>query len=144
MEKPTVLLTRRWPQEVETRLLDHFDVTLNEADVPLSQDQLKDAFHSHDAIFTTVTDKIDKDVFPSGNIRVRLIGNFGVGFNNIDIEAAKNHQIVVTNTPDVLTDATADLAMALVLGIARRVGDGERHLREGSWTGWRPTHRRCC
>ena len=140
MGKPSVLLTRRWPQEVETRLLEHFDVTLNENDVPLTQDELKDSFRSYDAIFSTVTDKIDQGVFPEGNIRVRLIGNFGVGFNNIDIGLAKHHGITVTNTPDVLTDATADLAMALLLGIARRIGHGERHLREGAWTGWRPTH----
>ncbi len=140
MTRPTVLITRRWPKDVETSLLEKFDVTLNENDVPLTTNEFREAFCTYDAIFPTVTDKVDKEVFPEGNIRTRLIGNFGVGFNNIDIETAKKHGIVVTNTPDVLTDATADLAMSLVLGIARRIGDGERHLREGSWTGWRPTH----
>ena len=140
MTKPKVLITRRWPEEVEARLLSHFDVSLNTDDVPMSQNQFRDAFQGYDAIFSTVTDKIDQHAFPEDNIRVRLIGNFGVGFNNIDIETAKNRNIVVTNTPDVLTDATADLTLALLLAIARRVGDGERHLRGGDWTGWRPTH----
>ena len=140
MKKPKVLITRRWPEEVETRLLNHFDVSVNTDDVPLSQSEFTDAFKAYDAIFSTVTDRIDKHAFPDDNIRVKLIGNFGVGFNNIDIETAKNRNVVVTNTPDVLTDATADLTLALLLAIARRVGEGERHLRSDDWTGWRPTH----
>ena len=138
--KPTVLVTRRWPEEVEAELSKHFDVTFNKNDIPLRQGELLEAFLSHDAIFSTVTDRINKDVFPKTNNRVQLIGNFGVGFNNIDIEMAKSHGIAVTNTPDVLTDATAEIAMALILGVARRVGEGETHLRRGAWTGWRPTH----
>ena len=140
MKKPVVIVTRRWPEEVEARLSDHFELTLNKTDAPFLQKDLKDAFRSYDAIFTTVTDKIDKDLFAGNDVRVKFIGNFGVGFNNIDVEAAQQRGIVVTNTPDVLTDATADLALALLLSVARGTGAGERHLRGGFWTGWRPTH----
>ena len=80
MKKPKVLITRRWPEEVETRLLNHFDVSVNTDDVPLSQSEFTDAFKAYDAIFSTVTDRIDKHAFPDDNIRVKLIGNFGVGF----------------------------------------------------------------
>lgn len=140
MTKPTVFVTRRWPEDVEKRLASDFHVTLNEDDVPLSQEAMKDAFRSYDAVFPTVTDKIDAEVLSGDSVRTRLIGNFGVGYNHIDVEAAVRQNITITNTPDVLTDATADLAMALILATARRVGEGERHLRSGLWTGWRPTH----
>lgn len=140
MTKPTVFVTRRWPEDVEQRLAEEFDVTLNTDDVPLTQEAMKDAFRSYDAVFPTVTDKIDADVLAGDSVRTRLIGNFGVGYNHIDVEAAVRQGITITNTPDVLTDATADLAMALILATARRVGEGERHLRSGLWTGWRPTH----
>ena len=139
MVKPSILVTRKWPKDVEICLLDHFNATLNRDDTPLSQDVLKDAFRSYDAVFPTVTDAIDREVMSGGNLRTKLIGNFGVGFNHIDVDLAKQHEIVVTNTPDVLTDATADLAMALILSIARKVGEGERLVRCGGWTGWRPT-----
>jgi D-3-phosphoglycerate dehydrogenase len=140
MTKPKVIVTRRWPDRVEEALKDHFDVELNIDDNPLSDSQLKDAIERADALFPTVTDKITADILASVSRRCRLIGNFGVGFNNIDIEAAKAHGIIVTNTPDVLTHATADLAMSLLLAVARNVGEGERHVRDKAWTGWRPTH----
>ena len=140
MSKPQVIVTRRWPEAVETRLKERFDVQLNASDKPMSREALKDALASADALFPTVTDRIDADVLSTEPLRARLIGNFGVGFNNIDIEAAKQRGLVVTNTPEVLTDATADLAMTLLLSVARRTGEGERHVREGAWTGWRPTH----
>jgi lactate dehydrogenase-like 2-hydroxyacid dehydrogenase len=140
MSKPRVIVTRRWPQEVEARLVEHFDVELNREDRPLDGDALKAAFSAADAVFPTVTDAVDAEVLSAEPLRARLIGNFGVGFNNIDIEAAKARGLTVTNTPEVLTDATADLAMTLLLAVARRAGEGERHLRAGAWTGWRPTH----
>ena len=140
MNKPKVIVTRRWPDAVEQALQEHFDVELNIDDVPFSKAALIDALGRADALFPTVTDKVDAEVLAAEPMRCRLIGNFGVGFNNIDIEAAKARDIVVTNTPDVLTDATADLAMALLLAVARRVGEGERHVRGKEWTGWRPTH----
>ncbi len=140
MNKPKVIVTRRWPQEVEARLREVFDVTLNVEDTPLGQAALKRAFRDYDAVFPTVTDRIDAEVMSAEPLRAKLIGNFGVGFNNIDVEAAKARGLVVTNTPEVLTDATADLAMTLRLMAARRAGEGERHVRSQAWSGWRPTH----
>ncbi len=140
MSKPKVIVTRRWPVAVERRVAELFDAQLNGGDAPMSQDALKAAFAEADAVFPTVSDKIDADVLAAEPLKARLCGNFGVGFNNIDIEAAKARGIAVTNTPGVLTDATADLAMTLLLTVARRAGEGERHVRAGEWTGWRPTH----
>ena len=140
MTKPVVIVTRRWPNLVEERLLEMFDARLNEDDHVFSPQELQDAMCSADALMPTVTDKVHADIIGVEERRVKIIGNFGVGFNNIDIAAAKNHNIVVTNTPDVLTDCTADIAMLLLLAVARRGGEGERHLRNAAWTGWRPTH----
>ena len=140
MSKPRVVVTRRWPEEVEAQLTEHFDVQLNPDDRAMTPGALKEAFATADAVFPTVTDRIDAEVLSAEPLRARLIGNFGVGFNNIDVDAAKARDLVVTNTPDVLTDATADLAMTLLLSVARRSGEGERHVRSGSWSGWRPTH----
>ncbi len=140
MTKPRVIVTRRWPEEVETRLSELFDVQLNADDKPMSQAALKAALSEADALFPTVTDRIDGEVLSAEPLRAKLIGNFGVGFNNIDCAAARDRGLVVTNTPEVLTDATADLAMTLLLSVARRAGEGERHLRAGAWSGWRPTH----
>lgn len=140
MSKPKVIVTRRWPEAVEAALQEHFDVELNADDRPMDKSALMDTLARADALFPTVTDRIDAEVLQTEPLRCRLIGNFGVGFNNIDVEAAKARGIAVTNTPDVLTHATADLAMALLLAVARRVGEGERHVRAGAWSGWRPTH----
>lgn len=140
MSKPKLIVTRRWPAEVEAELRAHFDVELNADDTPFSRERLAEAFTRADAIFPTVTDRIDAGVLSAEPMRARLIGNFGVGYNHIDVAAAKARRLVVTNTPDVLTDATADLAMALLFAVARRLGEGERHVRAGAWTGWRPTH----
>lgn len=133
-------MTRRWPAPVEAELKQLFDVQLNETDVPFTQNQLHDALRSADAVLPTVTDSLNADVFGDGELRCRILGNFGVGFNHIDLEAAKNKGLTVSNTPDVLTDSTADIAMLLMLAVARRGGEGERELRRGEWTGWRPTH----
>ncbi|GAA5060387.1 D-glycerate dehydrogenase [Erythrobacter westpacificensis] len=134
-----VLVTRRWPEAVERALAEQFDVTLNETDEPLSQAQLADAMAEFDVLAPTVSDRIDADVIAGGE-RVKLIANYGVGFDHIDLSAAKTKGIAVSNTPGVLTDATADLALTLMLMAARRAGEGERELRSGKWTGWRPTH----
>lgn len=140
MSKPKVIVTRHWPREVEAQLQKLFDVTLNVEDKPMDQGTLQQAFRDYDAVFPTVTDQINDEVMSAEPLRARMIGNFGVGFNNIDISSAKARGLVVTNTPEVLTDATADLAMTLLLSVARRSGEGERHVRSGSWSGWRPTH----
>jgi lactate dehydrogenase-like 2-hydroxyacid dehydrogenase len=135
-----VVVTRRLPEPVHQALARAFDARLNPDDRPLSADGLREAVGSADALLTTVTDKVTAEVLAAEPRRAGLVANFGVGFNNIDVEAAKARGIAVSNTPDVLTDATADLAMTLLLMVARRTGEGERHLRGGQWTGWRPTH----
>jgi len=138
MTKPRVICSRKWPAPVEAELKQRFDVTLNEADVALTADQLKDALDTYDAVCPTVTDKVNADVLAAPK-RAKMLGQFGVGFNNIDIPAAKAAGLVVTNTPGVLTDATADIALTLLLNVARRTYEGETMLRAGEWTGWRPT-----
>jgi lactate dehydrogenase-like 2-hydroxyacid dehydrogenase len=138
MTKPRVLCTRKWPASVEAELRARFDVNLNDADVALSADQLRDALDNYDAVCPTVTDKVDATVLAAPK-RAQILGQFGVGFNNIDIEAAKAAGLAVTNTPGVLTDATADIALTLLLNVARRTYEGEAMLRAGEWTGWRPT-----
>lgn len=139
MAKPRILVTRRWPERVEAKLAERFDITLNAGDRPLSAQVLRRAMAEYDAILPTVTDKLPEAVFDT-QPRVKILANYGVGFAHIDTKAAVARQIVVTNTPDVLSDCTADLAMTLLLMVARRAGEGERELREGRWAGWRPTH----
>ena len=139
--KLSIFVTRRWPQAAEAALGEHFDVTLNDGDKPLSRDALIDGFASHDIAAPTVSDKIDAEIVAAGAAgKCRLISNYGVGVNHIDLAAAAAHNISVTNTPGVLTDATADITMTLMLMLCRRAGEGERELRAGEWTGWRPTH----
>lgn len=139
MSKPKVIVTRKWPESVEAKLKELYDVQLNEDDHAFSTEEIKDALRSADAVLPTVTDPIAGDVLSVEPLRAKILGNFGVGFNHIDIETAKARGITVTNTPDVLTDCTADIAMLLLLMVARRGGEGERHVRKGEWTGWRPT-----
>ena len=134
-----VLVTRRWPSEVEAELARAYDTTFNPDDRPMSAEALHAALQSYDAVLPTVTDRMDASVLSAAK-KTRILANYGVGFNHIDVEAAKAAGLVVTNTPDVLTDATADLAMTLLLITARRAGEGERELRAGKWSGWRPTH----
>ncbi|KLE35092.1 2-hydroxyacid dehydrogenase [Aurantiacibacter luteus] len=133
-----LLLSRRWPETVERALADRFDVVLREGDAPMSQGELAAAMGECDVLCPTVSDRIDAAVIAGGD-RVRLIANYGVGFDHIDLAAAGARGIAVTNTPGVLTDATADLALTLILMCARRAGEGERELRRGDWSGWRPT-----
>ena len=139
MNKPKVIVTRRWPAEVESQLKAHYDVQLNESDMPMSAEALKLAMQTADALLPTVTDPITADIIGVDKRRVKIIGNFGVGYNNIDTNAAKEHGLVVTNTPHVLTDCTADIAMLLLLMSARRASEAERMILNGQWTGWGPT-----
>ncbi|MDG2521554.1 D-glycerate dehydrogenase [Caulobacter segnis] len=138
--RPKILLSRRWPQAVEAHLAARYDVTLNTDDRPLDEVGFREAMGRFDALCPTVSDKISAAVLAAPSPRVRIIANYGAGFEHIDLQAAKASGLVVTNTPDVLTDATADLALLLILMTSRRAGEGERELREGRWTGWRPTH----
>ncbi|RSV23687.1 2-hydroxyacid dehydrogenase [Sphingomonas koreensis] len=140
MTRPRILLTRRWPEAVEARLAARYDVTRNETDMSMDAAALAQAMREHDALCPTVTDRITRDVILTEGRRARIIGNYGAGFEHIDLDAAREAGIAVTNTPDVLTDATADIAMTLILMATRRAGEGERELRAGEWTGWRPTH----
>jgi lactate dehydrogenase-like 2-hydroxyacid dehydrogenase len=138
--KPTVVVSRRWPASVEQLLTERFGARLNAADAPLSPRDWLAAVRDADAICPTVTDRIGGDIIAAAGPRLRLIANFGVGFEHIDLAAAHARGLVVTNTPDVLTDATADLTMALILAVARRLVEGDAELRRGAWSGWRPTH----
>ncbi len=140
--RPSVVVTRRLPEAVERELMRDFEARLNPEDRPLGAEGLTEAMRSADGVLTTVTDKVTAEVLSTEPRRAKIVANFGVGFNNIDVEAAKARGVAVSNTPDVLTDATADLAITLLLMVARRTGEGERHLRGGQWTGWRPTHMR--
>lgn len=140
MADPVIVVTRKWPAAVEEQLRNRFPlVRLNSEDVPLGSEGLREALRSADVVLPTVTDRLTADLL-TPDVRTRFLGNFGVGYNNIDVEAAARAGIVVTNTPGVLTDTTADTAMTLLLMIARRAGEGEREVRAGRWTGWRPTH----
>ncbi|MGE7204062.1 2-hydroxyacid dehydrogenase [Sphingomonas sp. NPDC019816] len=138
--RPAIRVTRRLPPAVEEVLSTRLGATLNAQDVPLGRDALADAMRHCDVLVPTITDRIDADLFAIDGLRVKLIANFGAGVDHIDLAAAKRAGVVVTNTPDALTDATAELAILLMLMAARRAGEGERELRAGDWTGWRPTH----
>jgi lactate dehydrogenase-like 2-hydroxyacid dehydrogenase len=139
-QRPSVVVTRRLPEPVEKELSREFDVRLNRDDRPLGPDGLQEALRNADALLCTVTDRLTAEVLGVEPRRARLLANFGVGFNHIDTEAAKARGLAVSNTPDVLTEATADIAITLLLMASRRTGEGERHVRAGAWTGWRPTH----
>ncbi|HZA93704.1 MAG TPA: D-glycerate dehydrogenase [Gemmatimonadales bacterium] len=138
--RPSVVVTRRLPDSVEKALSRDFDARLNTEDKPLGADGLKEALRTADALLCTVTDRLTAEVLSTEPRRARMLANFGVGFNHIDTEAAKERGLSVSNTPDVLTEATADIAITLLLMVSRRTGEGERHVRSGAWTGWRPTH----
>lgn len=138
--RPVVWVTRRLPPEVERALEEHFTVRANLSDEPLAPDALLRAFREADAVLCTVTDRITAECFAQEGRRTAIVANFGVGVNHVALEAARGADVMVTNTPDVLTDDTADLAILLMLAALRRTGEGERELRAGRWTGWRPTH----
>ena len=138
--KPRVVITRQIPAVCEAEAQRLFDTVINAEDLPFTTAQLQDALRQADALLPTVTDKLTAEVLAAAPRRAKIIANFGVGFNNIDIVAAKAGGLTVTNTPDVLTDDTADIAITLLLMVARRAGEGDRHVRNQQWTGWRPTH----
>ena len=139
-ERSRVFLVRRLPAAIETKLHERYDVDVNATDETYPVARLVEAARSFDAIVPTVVDDVPAAVFATQPLRVRIIANYGVGFDRIDLAAARARDVVVTNTPGVLTDDTADLAMMLMLAAARRTSEGERQLRAGDWAGWRPTH----
>lgn len=140
MSKPKVLISRRWPASVEAKLQALYDVTLNIDDHPFSAEEFRSALQNYDAVCPTVCDSLSAEVLSVANKRCKILGNFGVGFNHIDINAAREQGLIVTNTPGVLTESTADIAMTLLLMSARRGAEGDRLVRAGQWKGWCPTH----
>ncbi|WP_233586986.1 D-glycerate dehydrogenase [Pseudorhodobacter sp. E13] len=138
--KPEVLITRPLPGKVIAEAISHFSLTIREDTTPLSPAECAEALHQYDAVLPTLGDPFSAAVFAENHApRCRLLANFGVGYNHIDVEAAKAAGIIVTNTPGAVTDATADIALTLILMTARRAGEGERMLRAGAWQGWHPT-----
>jgi lactate dehydrogenase-like 2-hydroxyacid dehydrogenase len=136
-----IVVTRRLPDAVEAALSATYGATLNQDDHQFTADELAAALRESDVVLCTLTDPLTRVVFDTARpIRARLLANFGVGFNHIDLSATREHGIVVTNTPGVLTEDTADHTMLLILAVARRMSEGERELRAGRWAGWRPTH----
>jgi glyoxylate reductase len=138
--KPLVIVTRKLPDVIETRMMELFEVRINLADRPLSAEDLVTALRAADVLVPTVTDRLDARVLTAaGEGRCRLIANYGTGVDNIDLNAAQRLGLTVTNTPDVLTEDTAEMTMALILSVPRRLTEGERLLRSGKWNGWSPT-----
>lgn len=140
MTKPTLFLTRKLPDEVERHAGSLFELKTNPDDHPYSVAEMYTALTEGDAIICTLGDPLNGGILNGGPWRARILANFGAGTDHIDLAAAKAANIVVTNTPGALTEATADLAMALILMATRRLGEGEREVRARKWTGWRPTH----
>ncbi len=136
--RPKVIVTRELPDAVMDRLAALFDATLNVTDAPMDRDALAAAMADCDVLVPTVTDTIDGDLIASAGERLKLIANYGAGVNHIDLKAARARRILVTNTPGVLTEDTADMTMALILSVPRRLAEGEKLVRSGAWTGWSP------
>jgi glyoxylate reductase len=137
--KPLVVVTRKLPEVIETRMMELFDTRLNDSDTPLTKAGLVEALKTAEILVPTVTDRIDSSVLAHANPELRLIANYGTGVDHIDVEAAYARGITVTNTPGVLTEDTADMSMALILAVSRRLVEGERLARSGEWSGWSPT-----
>ncbi len=137
--KVKVVVTRKLPDAVETRMMELFDTRLNLNDIALTREELIMAVHSAEILVPTVTDNIDAEVINSAGDQLKMIANFGAGVDHVDLTAAAEKGIIITNTPDVLTEDTADLTMALVLMTPRRMGECERFVRAKEWSGWTPT-----
>ncbi len=138
-KKPLVIVTRKLPEVIETRMMELFDARLNDDDSPMSEAALIDAAKTADVLVPTVTDRIGSSVLAHADGKLRLIASFGTGVDHIDLAAARERGITVTSTPGVLTEDTADMTMALILAVPRRLTEGERMVRAGTWKGWSPT-----
>ncbi len=138
-KKPVVIVTRKLPDAVETRMMELFDARLNLDDHKWSQAELAAAMKSAVVLVPTVTDRIDAALIAAAGPQLKLIASFGTGVDHIDLKSARQRGIIVTNTPGVLTEDTADMTMALILAVPRRLAEGERLVRRGDWTGWAPT-----
>lgn len=139
IERPSIHVTRKLLPAVESRMAELFDASFNTDDTPLPREALIAAMANCDVLVPTVTDKIDAEIIAAAPSRLKLIASYGAGVNHIDLAAAKARGIMVTNTPGVFTDDTADLTMALILNVPRRLGEGHRAMRNGEWRGWSPT-----
>ncbi len=138
-KKPLVIVTRKLPDVIETRMMELFETRLNLGDTPMSQADLSAAVAEADVLVPTVTDRIDSKILSQAGDNLKLIASFGTGIDHIDFAAAKKRNITVTNTPGVLTEDTADMTMALILAVPRRLSEGERLVRAEKWDGWGPT-----
>ena len=139
-QKPKIFITRKLPKNIETRMMELFDTTLNESDVLLTENQLIQVFKDYQIIVPSIADKITKKVIDSASENTSLIANFGAGTDHIDLVSAKKKKIIVTNTPGLLAEDTADLIMALLLALPRRLYEGSKLLAKGNWNGWSPTN----
>ena len=141
MNKPrlSVVVTRRLPEMVEKRLSELFDVTLRNDDVPMTRSEMASAMKNADVLVPTITDTIDAGLIGQAGDQLRLIANYGAGVDNVDVATARQRGILVSNTPGVLTDDTADMTMALILGVTRRIPEGLSQMQKGDWAGWAPT-----
>ena len=139
IKRPLVIVTRKLPDVIETRMMELFRTRLNLDDRAMDRAALKQAVAEADVLVPTVTDRIDEDVLSAAGANLKLIASFGTGVDHIDLRAARTRGLTVTNTPGVLTDDTADMTMALILAVSRRLVEGERLIRDGEWQGWSPT-----
>jgi glyoxylate reductase len=138
-KRPFVIVTRKLPDPIETRMMELFTCRLNLDDKPFGKSQLTAAVGQADVLVPTVTDRIDAELLAAAGPALKLIASFGTGVDHVDLAAAQQRGIIVTNTPGVLTEDTADMTMALILAVSRRLAEGERLIRSGGWTGWSPT-----
>ena len=138
-KKPKVVVTRKLPDIIETRMMELFDCRLNLDDQAMDKAALIEAAREADVLVPTVTDRIDREVIEAAGEQLKLIASFGTGVDHIDFPSAKKRGILITNTPDVLTEDTADMTMALILAVPRRLVEGEMLVRSNEWTGWSPT-----
>ena len=139
VKNPLVIVTRRLPETIEARMMELFETRLNEDDHVFSREELRDSMAEAEILVPTVTDQIDKSLIENAGNGLKLIASFGTGTDHIDISSAGERKIIVTNTPGVLTEDTADMTMALILAVSRRLAEGERMMRTGKWEGWAPT-----
>ena len=139
MKKPKVIITRRLEDRVEKRMRELFNVNLSEAEYPISRQELLSSIKKADILVPTIGDKIDASILSAASSNLKLIANYGAGYDHIDIKTALQRGIIVTNTPSVLTTDTADMTMALVLAIPRKLREGHEEMQSGSWKGWSPS-----
>ena len=138
-ERLSVVVTRRLPEAVETRMTELFNVSLRDDDTPMTREALVQAMQDADVLVPTITDEINQGLLGQAGNRLKLIANFGAGVDHIDVQTARQRGILVSNTPGVLTEDTADMTMALILSVTRRIPEGLAVMQRGDWAGWAPT-----